>query len=223
MCVTIIKSHIHMAKLTILLLGLLLGSHAAQAENYTGFYDTYSKPQDTGVGSDRVQVLSFFSYSCKACRDFDSPLQSWLAKNTKEIMFQKIPSTFIIDGKALARIYYTAEELKAKPKLHDGLYSKVQNNQLVLDRNDLVANFLGSRLGKDSFSVEVVMDSLLVNSALLYAEDLSSRYQPAKLPAFVVNGRYSISLSQAGSVEKLFKILDYLIDKELNSYRYQSW
>ena len=212
-----------MAKLTILLLGLLLCSHATQAEDYTGFYDTYSKPQDTGVGNDRVQVLSFFSYSCKACRDFDAPLQSWLAQNTKKIMFQKIPSTFVVDGKALARIYYTAQELNAKPKLHDGLYSKVQNKQLVLERNDLVANFLGSRLGRDSFSVEVAMDSLLVNSALLYAEDLSNRYQPAKLPAFVVNGRYFVSLSQAGSVDKLCKILDYLRDTELNSYRYQSW
>lgn len=205
------------------MLGLLLFGSVAQAGDYTGFYDTYRKPQDTGVGNDRVQVLSFFSYSCKACRKFDAPLQSWLAKNTKNIIFQKIPSTFVVDGKAQARIYYTAEELKAKPKLHDGLYSKIQNRQLVLDRNDLVANFLGSRLGKDSFSVEVAMDSLLVNSALLYAEDLSNRYQPAKLPAFVVNGRYIVSLSQAGSVEKMFEILDFLIDKELKSYRYQSW
>jgi thiol:disulfide interchange protein DsbA len=67
------------------------------------------------------------------------------------------------------------------------------------------------------------MDSIAVNSALMYAEDLSNRYQAAKLPAFVVNGRYIISLKQAGSPEKLFKILDYLIDKELASYRYQAW
>lgn len=212
-----------MAKLIPLLLGFLLCGNIAQAEDYTGFYDTYKKPQDTGVGKDRVQVLSFFSYSCKACRDFDKPLQEWLSNNGKNIIFQRVPSTFVVDGKAQARIYYTAEELKAKPKLHDGLYSKIQNRQLVLDRNDLVANFLGSRLGRDSFSVEIAMDSLSVNSALMYAEDLSNRYQPAKLPAFVVNGRYIVNLKRAGSVEKLFEILDYLIDKELASYRYQAW
>lgn len=213
----------YMAKLVPLLLGLFLCSHLAQAEDYTGFYDTFRKPQDTGVGKDRVQVLSFFSYSCKACRSFDEPLQAWLSSNSKKIIFQQIPSTFVVDGKAQARIYYTANELKAKSKLHDGLYSKIQNRQLVLDRNDLVANFLGSRLGKDSFSVEIAMDSIAVNSALMYAEDLSSRYQVAKLPAFVVNGRYITNLQQAGSPEKLFKILDYLIDKELASYRYQAW
>ena len=212
-----------MVRLTPLILGLFLCSNIAQAEDYTGFYDTFKKPQDTGVGRDRVQVLSFFSYSCKACRDFDEPLQNWLSNNTKKIIFQRIPSTFVVDGKAQARIYYTAEELNAKPKLHDGLYSKIQNRQLVLDRNDLVANFLGSRLGKDSFSVEIAMDSIAVNSALMYAEDLSNRYQAAKLPAFVVNGRYITSLKQAGSSKKLFKILDYLIDKELASYRYQAW
>gem|GEM_PF-1210090 len=212
-----------MARLTPLILGFFLCSNIAQAEDYTGFYDTFKKPQDTGVGKDRVQVLSFFSYSCKACRKFDEPLQNWLDSNTKKIIFQKIPSTFVVDGKEQARIYYTVEELKAKSNLHDGLYSKIQNRQLVLDRNDLVANFLGSRLGKDSFSVEVAMDSIAVNSALMYAEDLSNRYQAAKLPAFVVNGRYITSLKQAGSPEKLFKILDYLIDKELASYRYQAW
>lgn len=212
-----------MAKLIPLLVGIFLCGSIAQADDYNGFYDTYKKPQDTGVGTDRVQVLSFFSYSCKACRGFDEPLQKWISNNTKKIIFQSIPSTFVVDGKAQARIYYTAEELKARPELHDGLYLKIQNKQLVLDRNDLVANFLGSRLGKDSFSVEIAMDSIAVNSALMYAEDLSKQYQVAKLPAFVVNGRYITTLEQAGSPEKLFETLNYLIDKELASYRYRAW
>lgn len=207
------------------LLVLLLLATAAQASPYQGFYDTFVKRQDTGFGNDRVQVVHFFSYSCKECRAFEAQFRAWQEQKgeQKKVVFQRIPSTFVIDGSKQARIFYTAEELKGKPDLHDGLYAKIQNGQLVLDQNDFLANFLGSRLHMDPFRVEIAMDSIAVNAAVMYAEEVSTRYQANILPMFVVNGRYRVSLKQAGSPEKLLEILDYLIAKELKEYRYQAW
>ncbi len=212
-----------MLKQASFLLALLLSVNSAISGDYTGQYSKLSRPVDTGVGADRVEVLFFFAYSCKPCMEFEPKLQKWLADNKKSVVFQRVPSTFVPEGKGQARVYYTAKEFKAGPKLHEGLYKKIQNHQLVLDRNDLLANFIGSRLAKDPFRVEAVMDSISINSALLYAADLSNKYRMARMPAFIVNGRYITYLEQAGGGDELLEVLDYLVGLEKQAYRYQAW
>ena len=195
----------------------------AEGVDLSGRYSKFAKRQDTGFGNDRVQVLGFFSYSCKPCEGLEEKLQQWKSKQSKKVVYEWLPSTFIVGGEQQARLYYTAEFFKAKPALHQGLYQTIQNNRLVLDQNDLLANFLGSRLKVDPFRVEVAMDSIAVNASLMYADDMSKKYRAGVLPMFIVNGRYITSLKQAGDEQTLFKVLDYLVAQELDGYRYSSW
>ena len=138
------------------------------------FYDKLPKAIDTGLGKQAVQVIAFFAYNCKACEKHEDELQSWLNKNDKDISFIRVPSTLVRNGNELARLHYTAQELSSVSDLRKGLYDKVINRQIALDRRDLLAEYLGSRTGKNSFSVEMSMESMSINSAVMFAEELST-------------------------------------------------
>jgi len=40
------------------------------------------------------------------------------------------------------------------------------------------------------------------------------KYRIPGVPAFIVNGKYMVNATSAGSAEKIFEVIDYLIKKE---------
>jgi thiol:disulfide interchange protein DsbA len=60
-----------------------------------------------------------------------------------------------------------------------------------------------------------VFESFSVRSQLSRAEDLSNRYGVESTPTIVVAGKYRTGVSDAGSYERLFALIEALAAREL--------
>ena len=59
-----------------------------------------------------------------------------------------------------------------------------------------------------------VFKSFAVESKVRRAKDMSRRYGIKGVPALVVNGKYRTGAQLAGSNSKIFKVVNYLVEKE---------
>ena len=57
-------------------------------------------------------------------------------------------------------------------------------------------------------------DSMTVATNMLRAEDLTKKFEVANVPTMIVNGKYSTSLSEAGSPEQLLSLINDLAASE---------
>lgn len=199
----------------VILLLLLLTGFSAQAIDYTNYYEKLDKRHDTGLLKGQVQVLSFFDYYCARCQRLEPKLTEWAESMPDKVDFRRVPNPLAPDGDILARIFYTTQNFDGIPKLQEMLYRDVQRGVLWLDSEDALSNFIALNLGVDSFDVLRELESISVNSGMLYAKQLVEQYQAFKLPCFIVNGRYRVYPEIARTDERLFEVLDYLVNKEL--------
>ncbi len=74
--------------------------------------------------------------------------------------------------------------------------------------NWLVDNGIDKKHANDafkSFSVRIKLNKSKINTV---------KYKTSGVPTFVVNGKYWVDSKHAGGEKRLFKVLDYLIQKE---------
>ena len=68
--------------------------------------------------------------------------------------------------------------------------------------------------GIDEGRANKVYESFAVKVAVNKAKANTYKYRITGVPAFIVNGKYIVNATSAGSEEKIFEVLDYLIQKE---------
>src|SRR5215470_872634 len=87
---------------------LLLMPIPGQAQEGTTFR-TISPPQPTSSPG-KIEVIEFFSYGCPHCAHFYPMLESWLAKQPKDVVLRKVPVGFNRDlWVNLQRAYYALQ------------------------------------------------------------------------------------------------------------------
>ena len=68
--------------------------------------------------------------------------------------------------------------------------------------------------GVDEVNANKVYESFPVNVAANRAKANTYKYRITGVPAFIVNGKYMVNATSAGSEEKIFEVIDYLIKEE---------
>ena len=68
--------------------------------------------------------------------------------------------------------------------------------------------------GVDEEKANKVYESFSVKVAVNKAKANTYKYRITGVPAFIVNGKYMVNSTSAGSQEKIFEVIDYLIQKE---------
>ena len=186
----------------------------AQADDYTAEIDyvVLDKPVKTTTG-DKVEVRELFWYYCPHCFRIGPLVKNWLKKipNTAEFVHQPaVLSERWVNG---AIFYYVLEGLGEVDRLHDALFDAIHVHKTqFLDQADfvdwLVDNGVDEKRANDafkSFSVRVKVNQSKVNT---------TKYKISGVPTFIVNGKYWVDAKQAGGQARLFKVIDYLIEKE---------
>ena len=68
--------------------------------------------------------------------------------------------------------------------------------------------------GVDEQKANKVYESFPVKVSVNKAKANTYKYRIPGVPAFIVNGKYMVNATSAGSAEKIFEVIDYLIQKE---------
>ena len=109
--------------------------------------------------------------------------------------------------------YYVLEELGELDRLHSALFNAIHVQKLNLKTQQDFVTWL-SLNGVDEDKADKVFKSFPVKVAVNKAKANTYKYRITGVPAFIVNGKYMVNATSAGSEEKIFEVIDYLIQKE---------
>ena len=169
---------------------------------------------------DKIQVLIFFNYGCSVCRGLNAPFDSWAAKqDVKTILINKLPVSFNRGWGTLAQAFYTVQGLGKSARLDEVIFSSIHEKSMPLWDVQNLENVLAEN-GVDRAEFKQTFNSFNVNNQTKWANDLSIAFEIAAIPNIVVTGPYGAyitNLSMTKDQVLLFRVLDFLIKKEIKN------
>ncbi len=176
-------------------------------------WDPIDPPIPSSAPSGKIEVLEFFWYGCPHCYDLEPEMEAWLKNQGENIEFRLVPSPLNPSWSVHAQFFYAADALGVLDKLHMPLFKAMHDKRRKLfDKESLIDFAVEHGVDRDEFTD--AWKSFGVYVKVQQARKLGKRSQLSGVPAVVINGKYKTSASLAGSHQKMFKIMDKLIEAE---------
>jgi thiol:disulfide interchange protein DsbA len=199
--------------LMIALAGLGLSTLATAASVVEGqHYERLPEAMETSVEEDRIQVTEVFWYGCPHCYNLEEPLNTWVAEQPEDVVFQRMPATMGGDWNQHAMAFYAAQELGILDEVHEDFFVAIHEEGSSLTDNDDIADFF-SDYGVSEEEARQALTSFGVKSQVNQAHARMRAMQLMGVPALVVDGRYLVTPSSAGSLDNMPEIVGALIEK----------
>jgi thiol:disulfide interchange protein DsbA len=198
-------------RLTLLtgLLALLLTTAGARAEPWVEL----TQPQPTRDPA-KVEVIEFFWYGCPHCYDVEPEVAAWLKRQPSSVEFIRVPAIFNQRWAVLARAYYAMQQLKLGEDVHKALFEAIhRDNKNLSDEASLTEFFAAQGVPREKF--KEAFNSFDVDGKTGRANQMTRAYGLEGVPTFIVNGKYRVDGTSAGSTAAMFAALDQLVAKEL--------
>lgn len=189
------------------------GFQASAAEYQEGkHYQLISPPAPT-TSSEQVEVVELFWYGCGHCYSFEPVLEAWLKKKPEGVNFKRIPAVFAQNWVPAARAFYAATALGATDKLHRPLFDAIHVDQRKLFDEESLIKF-AAEVGIPEDEFRAAYDGMTIDGKVKQAMFATRDYQIDGVPSMIVNGKYRVSASMAGSQKAMLKVVEFLVDKE---------
>nr|MCH9673569.1 thiol:disulfide interchange protein DsbA/DsbL [Gammaproteobacteria bacterium] len=160
-----------------------------------------------------LEVVEVFWYGCPHCNSFQPYLHPWVAKLPEDVAFVRMPAIFRANWEAHARAYYTSNALGALDKTHSALFEAIhKKGQKLSSKKTLKKFFAEQGIAEDEF--DKFYDSFGVDSDIRRSKAMVTRYGVQGVPAVIVNGKYRVSGSIAGSYPNMVRVVDALVELE---------
>ena len=200
--------------LGLLALALLPGSALAQSTFVEGTdYQTISPAVKTSQ-PDKVVVTEIFWYGCPHCFRFEPYVERWSNNLPEGVVFEHVPSSLNPHWTEHARAYYAFKMMNVLDQMHKALFDAIHIKRQRLTNLDAIADFAAGQ-GVDEKLFRENYFSFPVETQIRKNMQKEKRYGHRGVPAVVVNGKYLVSASLAGSNERMIQIMDYLVAQEL--------
>lgn len=193
-----------------------LVSAGAQAATFEYEEGTHFEALQTPVNTrepDKVVVTEYFSYGCPHCYQFEPMIARWKKQLPNDVVFRRTPAVWNQDYQVYAQTYYTAEALDVLGEVHTPLFQAIHAERMRLNDPKRMASFF-SEFGVDPVDFAKVYSSFGVRASVQQAEARGRAYRVSGVPAIIVNGKYRIEGSMAGSNQAMLEVADFLIDRE---------
>lgn len=202
-----------MKRIAAALLGLALALPATGAEpGIEGLFQKLPSPQPTS-DPDRIEVVEVFWYGCPHCNRFQFFLEPWLEALPDHVRFVRMPAVFSDVWELHARAYYIAAALGVLDEIHPRIFAAIHDEGRPLETMAAVRDFFIAQ-GVAASDFDRHANSFSVKSGLQRSVVMQGRYGLRGVPALIVNGRFLVSGSTAGSYPKVLKVTDALIARE---------
>lgn len=174
-------------------------------------YARVQNTQPVATGK-KVEVLEFFWYRCPHCSQLEPALNTWLKTLPKDAQVRRVPAVFRDDWAPAAKTYYTLEQMDLLGRLHNKVFNAYHIENINLNDPAVLGGWV-EKQGVDRKKFEAIYNSFSTQSKTLKGGKLATAYAITGVPAFIIDGKYTTSMSMAQNESRLFEILDQLIDK----------
>jgi thiol:disulfide interchange protein DsbA len=177
-------------------------------------YRVLEKPIDMGNG--KIVVTEFFWYGCPHCEEFEPYLKKWDKTKAEDVVLERSPAVWneptIIHG----NIYYVAQTLERFEELHDALFKEVEVIKLEKKLEVQVEKFqeVFEKYGLSKEAMIKTMNSKKVNDKLSAAIELMGNASVSSTPNVMVNGKYVVIKKYLTSIDQVFDVVNFLVEKE---------
>ncbi|MEM9531510.1 MAG: thiol:disulfide interchange protein DsbA/DsbL [Pseudomonadota bacterium] len=161
-----------------------------------------------------VEVVEVFGYPCPHCANFQPHIEPWVEGKPERVTFSRVPVVFQRSWDPLARAYYTAEVLGVLDQTHKATFRALHQQRRPLRNNQDLAKFF-SEFGVAEADYLKTAESFSVETQMRKGATLTRRWGVTGTPSVVINGKYLITGSMAGSYERMLQIIDYLVGQEI--------
>jgi thiol:disulfide interchange protein DsbA len=189
-----------------------LSTLAAGPEAFEGHdYARVKNPQPVTTGK-QVEVLEFFWYRCPHCFQLEPSLDSWLKTLPRDVQVRRVPAVFRGDWMPGAKLYYTLEQMGLLNRLHTKVFDAYHVENINLNDPAVLGGWIAKQ-GVDRKKFEGIYNSFSIQSKATQGARLATAYAITGVPVFIIDGKYTTSVSMTGSQARLFEVLDQLIVK----------
>ena len=162
----------------------------------------------------QVVVTEVFWYGCPHCFRFEPYAERFAASLPDGVVFEQVPSALNPRWVEHARAYYSFQAMGALEQTHKAFFDAIHLKRQRLNSQDTIAEFVAER-GLDEKAFRDAYFSFPVETQLRRNGQKEKRYGHNGVPAVIVNGKYLVSASLAGSNERMIQIMNFLVAQEL--------
>ena len=202
------------APLALLVSAAMLPAMMAQGAEIdpSGKYELITPPQPTDT-PDKIEVLEVFWYGCPHCFTFLDNMEQYKAGKPDYVAVRHMPAIFRDSWVAHARAFYTAELLGVEDQIRRPLFEAIHLRKQALDSKEELEKFF-EKYGVSNDDFNKTYDSFAVETLLRKSQVMQQRYGVRGTPTVIVNGKYRVSGSLAGSRENVIKVIEALVERE---------
>ncbi|SDO43334.1 thiol:disulfide interchange protein DsbA [Halomonas shengliensis] len=199
--------------LMLVLAGLALpGLASAQSLVEGEHYEVLPEPLETQVDEGQIAVTEAFWYGCPHCYNLEEPLNAWVAEQPEDVSFRRMPATMGGDWNTHAFAFYAAQQLGILDDLHDDFFHAIHEEGRSLNDADAIAAFF-SDYGVSEEDAKEALGSFGVKGEVNQAHARMRQMRLMGVPALIVDGRYLVTPSSAGSLANMPQIAGALVEK----------
>ena len=173
-------------------------------------YATLNPPQPT-EGGGKIEVIEFFWYGCPHCYTLEPEVAAWTKRAPKDVVFKRVPAVPSPAWEEGAKIYYTLEAMGLLDQYHQKVFDAIHKDNTNLQNKGLRDSWLRKN-GIDVAKYEEAEKSFSVASKLARAKQMTQAYKVDGVPRLVVNGKYYTAGELAGSYQRVFPVVDQLVE-----------
>lgn len=157
-------------------------------------------------------VIEFFWYGCPHCYHMEPMVKKMISDHKGDFTYKRYPVVFP-HWESGAKLYFTLEEMGLVDKLHDKVFSTIQDKHInIMDDKVARDNFLKQE-GVDVTKFDATYNSFAVSTKMNQAKAYSLAYKLDSTPTFVVNNAYEVNPGLTGSYESTIKSVNALIEQ----------
>ncbi len=169
-------------------------------------------PQPTAQ-ADKIEVVELFWYGCPHCSELEPTMKTWTAALPDDVEFVRMPAVLSPRWELLARAYYAAELLGVLDKTHEPLFHAIHEKKNRISTEQALAKFFVEQ-GVDEKEFMQAYKSFGVAAKVNRAREMTKRYGINGVPAFIINGKFRTTATEAGGNDNMFKVIEQLISAE---------
>lgn len=187
-----------------------------------------SQPKVTNTN--KIEVVEAFSFACPACFHAHAFIDKLKASLPSDAVMAYLPVSFRPDENwpVYQRAYYTAQALGVADKTYDALFDATWKTGETAtydlstgrpkpqsewpDINTLAKFYSKYGVSPDQFVA--VSKSFSINTKMKRADELVKDYGVNQTPTIIVDGKYRLTGSSAGSLPKMIELTQWLVAKE---------
>ncbi|MCA0913069.1 thiol:disulfide interchange protein DsbA/DsbL [Marinobacter nauticus] len=160
-----------------------------------------------------VEVAEVFWYGCPHCYNFKPLAEAWEAEAPDYINYVKLPAALGRSWEPHAYAFYALEAMGELDKVHDALFDALAGERRPLNTPEALADFVaGYGVNAEKFLENY--NSFGVRARVQQAQAKIRGARITGTPTMLVDGKYVVSASMAGSHENTLKVVEYLAEKE---------